>query len=193
MNVLPQLLGLVPTGRASWGQCREGLWLPGSSVQGWGTDANPSPVSSLEAPRQGCVIQAVNPGTRATGKVSTYGDTHPTCGTLAPPHGWCHQPQPGHGGPALPWSLCPPWGATAHLQLCHPLSWKPQGATSSPGSCPGAGTQHRAPALAIPPAACAHLSLSSLRWSMFRGFRRSLRIFFFFSRSVCFFPPFFSD
>lgn len=28
---------------------------------------------------------------------------------------------------------------------------------------------------------------------MFRGFRRSLRIFFFFSRSVCFFPPFFSD
>lgn len=56
---------------------------------------------------------------------------------------------------------------------------------------PGAAmavAQPRSPLLQHP-----YLSLSSLRWSMFRGFRRSLRIFFFFSRSVCFLPPFFSD
>lgn len=142
--------------------------------------------------------------TRATWEVSTYGTrippvgpwllrTHlshpcdsgssghtcPTCGTLAPSHGWCHQPQPGlvalHSLEAhVPCRVSQPISSCAI-----PLSWKPQGAEGS--------------SLIIPPAACAHLSLSSLRWSMFRGFRRSLRIFFFFSRSVCFFPPFFSD
>lgn len=36
-----------------------------------------------------------------------------------------------------------------------------------------------------------YLTLSSLRWSMLRGFLLSARIFFFFSLSVCFFAPFF--
>lgn len=37
-----------------------------------------------------------------------------------------------------------------------------------------------------------HLSLSSLRWSMLRGFLRSARTFFFISRAVCFLPLFWS-
>lgn len=37
-----------------------------------------------------------------------------------------------------------------------------------------------------------HLSLSSLRWSIFRGLRLSARIFFFISRAVCFLPLFWS-
>lgn len=35
-----------------------------------------------------------------------------------------------------------------------------------------------------------HLSLSSLRWSMLRGFLRSASTFFFISRAVCFLPRF---
>lgn len=37
-----------------------------------------------------------------------------------------------------------------------------------------------------------HVSFSSLRWSMLRGFRRSARTFFFISRAVCFLPLFWS-
>lgn len=81
-------------------------------------------------------------------------------------------------------------------QLCHHLLiWaaNPRQPIPAQGSAPGGGTQSRPPLLEVHPTDRAHLSFSSLRWSMFRGFRRSLRIFFFFSRSVCFFPPFFSD
>lgn len=37
----------------------------------------------------------------------------------------------------------------------------------------------------------AYFSLSSFRWSMFRGLRLAVRIFFFFSLSVSFLPPLF--
>lgn len=93
--------------------------------------------------------------------------------SVAPSDGYGCQQQPGRATQPLS-----PLG-------CHSPSPSCLGCSPSPGSCP------RAELLSW--TAGAHLSLSSLRWSMFRGFRRSLRIFFFFSRSVCFFPPFFSD
>lgn len=57
------------------------------------------------------------------------------------------------------------------------------------GWCVSPGRRARAP----PPTwAGPHLSLSSLRWSMLRGFLRSARTFFFISRAVCFLPLFWS-
>lgn len=68
--------------------------------------------------------------------VAPSGHTCPTRVTLAPSHGWCHQPQPGHGGPAQPRCPCPPWGVTAHLQLCHPCQLEAPGSCLQPGILP---------------------------------------------------------